>query len=49
MMAKLDDDDVSDRLRGQAELLRLKRFSELDLDRLVVELWAQVEETSHRL
>jgi hypothetical protein len=32
-----DDDDVSVWLRDQAELLRRKRFAELDLDRLVAE------------
>jgi hypothetical protein len=44
-----DDDDVSDSLRGQAELLRLKRFAEPDLDRPVAELQAQADERVHRL
>jgi hypothetical protein len=43
------EDDVSDWLGGQAELLRLKRFAELDIDRQVAELWARVEEPSHGL
>jgi hypothetical protein len=39
-MAKPYGEDVSDWLQSQAELLRLKRFAELDLDHLVAELWA---------
>jgi hypothetical protein len=42
-------DDVSDWLGGQAERLQRKRFKALDVARLVGELRAGVEATSHRL
>jgi Domain of unknown function DUF29 len=48
-MAPFNEHDVADWLRRQAELLRMKRFMELGLDRLVAELRAQVDARTHRL
>lgn len=48
-MATRDEHGVADWLRRQADLLRFKRFAELDLDRLVAELQAQADAHAHRL
>jgi len=48
-MATRGEGDARDWLWGQAELLRMQRFDELDRDRLIEELQARADERSHRL
>jgi hypothetical protein len=48
-MPNRDEQDVSDWLWRQAELLRLQRFDELDRDRLIAELQARADALTHRL